>query len=98
MLAPIQSGDPVRAEAALSRLAEIAEQISEPGTDARTGRGWTYTINWVATMQAAAGAMVVLVAGAAVVSAVAFVLYAPTQGLTRFERELRSSAVVAALR
>ncbi|RMI14098.1 hypothetical protein, partial [Cellulomonas triticagri] len=39
VLAPIQSGDPVRAEAALSRLAEIAEQISEPGTDARTGRG-----------------------------------------------------------
>jgi SdpC family antimicrobial peptide len=101
---PIQSGDPARAQAALEALsadvALVAErlqsQAGDPAAAQRaTARGWTYTINWVATVQAAAAGAYVLAAAAVVVLAI--VLYSPADSATEFDRELAAKAVAQGL-
>lgn len=94
---PIQSGDPLRGEAALTVLSEIAEQLASPSAVRATARGWFYTTNYIATINVAGGALVAVVAGAAVVAAIAVVLYSPAENLTRFERELRTLTITKAL-
>ncbi|RMI01699.1 hypothetical protein, partial [Cellulomonas triticagri] len=89
VLAPIQSGDPVRAEAALSRLAEIAEQISEPGTDARTGRGFLSAAYVIASVHVSHA---LDVAGPAVVPS-----WVSDASRSRFDRERDAAAVAGSL-
>lgn len=94
---PIQAGDPVRGEAALTALSEIAGQLAAPSAGRATAQGWFYTTNYIATINVAGGALVAVVAGAAIVSAIAVVLYSPTENLTRFEQELRTLTITEAL-
>lgn len=102
---PVQSGDPMRAEAALSTFARDFEAVTkemknEGGTSAKqadgSARGAVYTINWAVTVHA--GAVVVAVLGAAVAVALAIVLYRPDSGVTRFDREYAARSIAKDLK
>lgn len=97
---PIQSGDPVRAKAALDSLSVTTAKLtaSRLGTTSRaTPQGAWKLTNWVLTTNAAAAAFVVAVAAAAVVGPVLVVLYRPSESMTRFEGELQALEITEAL-
>jgi SdpC family antimicrobial peptide len=95
---PIQSGDPLRAQAAIESLTLIAQKyvaghqsanrMAATPSGSAQAKAKTVTVVW--------GALVVAVAGVVAVGAIFVVLYSPTDSSTRFESELLSLDVAAA--
>jgi len=107
VIEPVQSGDPLRAQAGMEALSEDAEIVNaqllkEQGRQASdpnraSARGWLYTTSYVATVQIGAAAAYVAALGAAVVAGVVVVLYQPNGEATEYDRQLAARAISGAL-
>lgn len=107
VIAPVQSGDPLRAQAGMDALSEDAKIVNaqlmrEQGRqasdqDRASARGWLYTTSYVATVQVGAAAAYVAALGAAVVAGVVVVLYQPNREATQYDRQLAARAISGAL-
>jgi len=107
VIEPVQSGDPLRAQAGMEALSEDAQIVNsallaEQGKEAAdpnraSARGWLYTTSYIATVQIGAAAAYVAALGAAVVAGVFIVLYEPNANASDYDRQLAARAISGAL-